>query len=156
MGRTFERRSTVDKGAQHLIVYPVPTTECQSVENSCDTAFDRWPLSSTSPFNDQDFIYIYTRTRAKATNARPINFVFLIPGGEEFFVMQICSFKREEEEEEEGRSDRHASKGSRFLSTDLVLFVFIPPLSLPPVLRGKQLRVKGKKRTSGRDAPVPR
>lgn len=101
------------------------------------------------------YIYIYTRTRAKATNARPINFVFPIPGGEEFFVMQICSFKREEEEEE-GRSDRHASKGSRFLSTDLVLFVFIPPLSLPPVLRGKQLRVKGKKRTSGRDAPVPR
>lgn len=132
MGRTFERRSTVDKGAQHLIVYPVPTTECQSVENSCDTAFDRWPLSSTSPFNDQDFIYIYTRTRAKATNARPINFVFPIPGGEEFFVMQICSFKREEEEEEEGRSDRHASKGSRFLSTDLVLFVFIP---LSPSLR---------------------
>lgn len=90
MGRTFERRSTVDKGAQHLIVYPVPTTECQSVENSCDTAFDRWPLSSTSPFNDQDFIYIYTHAlEPRRRTLVQLTLSFLFPKERNF---SLCKF----------------------------------------------------------------
>lgn len=68
----------------------------------------------TSPFNDQDFIYIYTHS----SSSSQLTLSFLFPEKKSF---SLCKFFFGREKG--GRSDRHAFDESRFLSTDLVLFL---------------------------------
>lgn len=141
MDRTFERRSTVDKGNILSIVCPVPTTECQSVENSCDATFDRCPLSSHVTVQRSRLyisIYIYAFELVL-----PINFVFPIPREEEFFVMQIFFGRGKIGTRSMGRVFYPRIS---FCSLDRV-----HSPSLPPVLRGKQLRVKGREKEKKKD-----
>lgn len=130
MGRTFERRSTVDKGAQHLIVYPVPTTECQSVENSCDTAFDRWPFSSTSPFNDQDFIYIYIHAlEPRRRTLVQLTLSFLFPEERNF---SLCKFVLLKGRRRRRREDRIGTRPKDRVFYPRISFCSCSFPSLPP------------------------